>query len=212
MLLDGSSVQGVFSLVQGGIEIPSVLLFNGIHSHLHRQLPVFLFAHASRTLFMKARSDDDFLFVLYSLPIWHPFRHTCLKGPLHGLHCRYSVKTNEVFIMNKLEQIKNEALNMGTNARKALLVELLRAEENRQLNSMIPLDADHEQVRRDQKNDRTATIVAITAGAVAALAGSVLLLAKGQKKLKIEAEHAKEQLEQEKKEMIRKMTMVKGRH
>lgn len=45
--------------------------------------------------------------------------------------------------MSKFNEVKNEALNLRSDARKALLIDLLRAEENHVANSMIPLEADH---------------------------------------------------------------------
>lgn len=114
--------------------------------------------------------------------------------------------------MSKFNEVKNEALNLRSDARKALLIDLLRAEENHVANSMIPLEADHRAAMKKEEDDRLFGI-AMTSAAVAALTGAAVILAvKGKRKLEEEARKAKLQLEQEKKDMIRKLAQVKGRH
>lgn len=114
--------------------------------------------------------------------------------------------------MSKFNEVKNEALNLRSDARKALLIDLLRAEENHVANSMIPLEADHRAVMKKEVDDRLFGI-AMASAAVAALTGAAVILAvKGKRKLEEEARKAKLQLEQEKKDMIRKLAQVKGRH
>ncbi|UNT92773.1 hypothetical protein [Allobaculum sp. Allo2] len=53
--------------------------------------------------------------------------------------------------MSKFNEVKNEALNLRSDARKALLIDLLRAEENHVANSMIPLEADHRAAMKKKK-------------------------------------------------------------
>lgn len=114
--------------------------------------------------------------------------------------------------MKSFDQLKNEALNLGTDARRALLVELLRAQENRTMNSMIPLDASHSEAIRKEKDERAMAAILLCAAGAALTAGTIVIAVKCRKKVKAEAEKAKQQLEQEKKEMIRKLAYVKGRH
>ena len=114
--------------------------------------------------------------------------------------------------MSKFNEVKNEALNLRSDARKALLIDLLRAEEKHVANSMIPLKADHRAAMKKEEDDRLFGI-AMASAAVAALTGAAVILAvKGKRKLEEEARKAKLQLEQEKKDMIRKLAQVKGRH
>lgn len=115
--------------------------------------------------------------------------------------------------MSKFNEVKNEALNLRSDARKALLIDLLRAEENHVANSMIPLEADHRAAMKKEEEDDRLFGIAMASAAVAALTGAAVILAvKGKRKLEEEARKAKLQLEQEKKDMIRKLAQVKGRH
>lgn len=112
--------------------------------------------------------------------------------------------------MNKLDYLMNEAENLGTDARRAALSRMLKAEENRLEKEMIPLDADHSQAIHELRQERCLQAIgaAVAAGAIAL---TVFIVKKVNAGIEKKAAVEKAKLEKERKEMIQKLARIKGR-
>ena len=113
--------------------------------------------------------------------------------------------------MNKLDYLMNEAENLGTDARRAALSHMLKAEENRLEKEMIPLDADHSQAIHELRQERCLQAIGAAAVAAGAIALTVFIVKKVNAGIEKKAAVEKAKLEKERKEMIQKLARIKGR-
>lgn len=113
--------------------------------------------------------------------------------------------------MNKLAEIHNEIQNLNTDARRVLTRELLNAEARRLDNSLIPLDANHKEEMEKERNERICIALVCTAAAAGICALTAWGISKGKQKIEAKAAEEKAKLEDEKKELYRKLSALKGR-
>lgn len=113
--------------------------------------------------------------------------------------------------MNRFELLRNEAENFSTDARRQMLADALALEEKRVRNSMIPLEASHRDVMEEERNERMLVAAALLTASAALLVTGTVLAVKAHKKAVAKAEQIREELEQDKKDMIRKISRIKGR-
>lgn len=114
--------------------------------------------------------------------------------------------------MSTIHKLQNEIANLNTDARRALARDILAAQAQRLDDSLIPLNADHKKAMQKEKDERTMALVLCTAAAVGICALTAWCIVKGKKKVKEAAAKEKARLEEEKKELYRRMAGLKGRH
>lgn len=114
--------------------------------------------------------------------------------------------------MKKYDVLVNQIANLSSDAKKALAANVLAAEENRLRNSIVPLNADHEKVVKEEKTEKCFELVAAGALVAGTVALGLLVVNKLKKEVERQAAKEKARLEAEKKEMIQTLSRIKGRH
>lgn len=113
--------------------------------------------------------------------------------------------------MNKFDYLVNEAQNLNTDARKAVMARMLKAEQDRLENEMIPLNADHSDAVRQMRQEKCLQAIGCAAVAAGVVALTVCIVKKVNKGIEKKAAAEKAKLEKERKEMIQKLARIKGR-
>lgn len=113
--------------------------------------------------------------------------------------------------MNKFEILENDVQNLNTDARRALAAKLLSSEANRLEGSMIPLDSNHKLVVKEEREEHALEIIAVAALAAGVIALGAAVCWRVKKGIEKQAEKEKIRLAEERKEMIQKLSRIKGR-
>ena len=113
--------------------------------------------------------------------------------------------------MSKLSNLENEIKNMNYDARNELLSRLLAAESDRLADKKVPLDYDHRELVREEREEAAYGAIACAALAAGTIGLIILLIRKIQKECDKTAAKEKARLEEERKAMIQKLSRIKGR-
>lgn len=110
----------------------------------------------------------------------------------------------------KLDLLRDEIENLNTDARLELTRDLLLRAAEDEREKMVPLGMSIWEERREDEEDKAGLIASL-----AVLAGSLGLLAfalcKGKKKLEEKAREEEAKIEEEKRELYRRLSSIKGR-
>lgn len=113
------------------------------------------------------------------------------------------------------ENLENQVLNLNTNAKKEVMAKILGAEQRRLENSLVPLNANHKDVIKQEHEEKCLewiAVGAVTAGAITLAAFAAWKIKKGiEKKAAEEKAKVEARLQAERKEMIQKLSRIKGR-
>lgn len=113
--------------------------------------------------------------------------------------------------MSKFSYLENEIKNMNYDARNELLSRLLAAESSRLADKKVPLNYDHREVVREEREEGAVSAIACAALAAGTIGLIILLIRKIQKEADKAAAKEKARLEEERKAMIQKLSRIKGR-
>lgn len=113
--------------------------------------------------------------------------------------------------MSKLSYLENEIKNLNYDARKDLMSRLLAAESEHLANKRVPLDVDHREVIREEREEELFGMIACGALAAGVVALLIVFIRKLQKEADKAAAKEKAKLEADRKAMIQKLSRIKGR-
>lgn len=113
--------------------------------------------------------------------------------------------------MSKISQLHNEIENFNTDVRRLAARDLLNAEARRLDNSLIPLKASHKEMVQKEKEDRAVLLLGAAAVAAGLCALTAWCIHKGKSAIEAKAQEEKARLDEEKKEIYRKLSSLKGR-
>lgn len=108
-------------------------------------------------------------------------------------------------------KLKNDSQNLSHDAKMALMHKLLLQAADLAQDNIIPLNADHKEYEEQVKKEERGTLIK----ALLLLAGSAGILAilasRGKQFLDKKAEAEKEKLREDRRELYRRLSAVKGR-
>ena len=113
--------------------------------------------------------------------------------------------------MNKLQALENNVQNLRSDAAKEMMARMLDAEASHLRGEIVPLNANYQKVRQEEKEDHILEAVAGVALAAGAIALGALAIHKIKTEIDKKAALEKIKLEEERKEMIRKLSQLKGK-
>lgn len=113
--------------------------------------------------------------------------------------------------MNRFETIENEVKNLNSDVAKTMLAKMLNSEAGRLKSSIVPLNANYEEIRREEKEEHLLEGIACLALAAGAVALGAVLIRKFKVEMEKKATLEKAKLEEDRKDMIRKLAQLKGK-